>query len=169
MKSIRKAIIKELSVIMGLIAEAQQFLKESRVDQWQNGYPSADIIRHDINQGNGYVVTNLGDIVAFATVIFSEEPTYRTIYNGAWLTDGDYAVIHRIAVSNQYKGKGVGRNLLQSVEQMAIERQLKSVRIDTHEDNLSMQRLIRKMDYCYCGEIFLKDGQKRIAFEKIIG
>ena len=44
----------------------------------------------------------------------------------------------------------------------------KSIKVDTHEQNLSMQKLLRKNNFEHCGIIYLQDNSKRIAFEKIL-
>ena len=41
------------------------------------------------------------------------------------------------------------------------------MRIDTHEENKGMQKLISQLGYKYCGIIVLESGDKRLAFEKI--
>ena len=41
-----------------------------------------------------------------------------------------------------------------------------SVRMDTHHDNLSMQSFLTKYGFKYCGEITLKSGALRRAYEK---
>jgi hypothetical protein len=41
------------------------------------------------------------------------------------------------------------------------------MRIDTHEDNMGMQQLLKKLGYSYCGVIFLGNEDKRLAFEKL--
>ena len=43
-----------------------------------------------------------------------------------------------------------------------------SVRIDTHEDNIPMQNMIEKNGFKKCGIIYLLDGNKRLAYEKIV-
>ncbi|MDR2979235.1 MAG: GNAT family N-acetyltransferase [Bacteroidales bacterium] len=166
MNTFRPATPGDLSAIMPLIADAQRFLRSMGVDQWQNGYPSEEIIRQDIERKNGYVLTVAEGIIAFATVIFSEEPTYQIIYEGTWLSDSEYGVIHRMAVADAHKRKRVGESMFRFIEKMACERQISSMRIDTHEDNIPMQRLIRKTGYAYCGVIYLADGNKRLAFQK---
>ena len=45
---------------------------------------------------------------------------------------------------------------------------IKSMRIDTHEKNLGMQGLLKKLGYHYCGVIYLENNDKRLAFEKLI-
>ncbi|MDL2308063.1 GNAT family N-acetyltransferase [Bacteroidales bacterium OttesenSCG-928-B11] len=165
---LKKASSGNLLAIMRIIAEAQQFLKSLGVDQWQNGYPSEEIINNDIEHGNGYILTVADEVVAFATVIFAEEPTYANIYDGQWLTGSEYAVIHRMAVANTHKEKGYGQAVYREIERMALTRKTPSLRVDTHEDNIPMQKLITKSGYTYCGVIYLMDGSKRIAFERIV-
>ena len=41
-------------------------------------------------------------------------------------------------------------------------------RIDTHNDNHSMQKFLYKNGFALCGNIILKSGAPRIAFEKIL-
>lgn len=41
------------------------------------------------------------------------------------------------------------------------------IKVDTHEENISMQKLLKKNNFKYCGIIYLEDKSKRIAFEKI--
>ena len=45
-------------------------------------------------------------------VSFEEDKTYKNIYNGEWLNNGDYAVIHRIAVSENSKGNGIASTII---------------------------------------------------------
>ena len=44
-------------------------------------------------------------MVAYAAIIFGIEPAYNDI-KGKWLTNGEYATVHRVAVSETLKGKG---------------------------------------------------------------
>lgn len=39
------------------------------------------------------------------------------------------------------------------------------VRIDTHRDNKTMQHVILKNGFEYCGIIYLKNGEQRLAYE----
>ena len=42
------------------------------------------------------------------------------------------------------------------------------MRIDTHVDNTGMQNLLLKLNYNYCGIIYLENGDLRLAYEKLI-
>lgn len=164
----RKANKTDINEIMDIIQQAQAYFKTSGIDQWQNNYPNEQTISNDIDKGNSYVLTKDNQVVATAAIIFDKDITYDNIYEGQWLSDNEYAVIHRIAVDNRYKGLGLATEIIKKVEQFCANNGVKSIRIDTHEQNLSMQRLLKKSDFKYCGVIYLQEGNKRIAFEKIL-
>ena len=95
-----------------------------------------------------------------------KEETYDKIYDGKWLSNGDYAVIHRIAVDNTYKGLGLSHKIIKYTEDKCKENNVHSIKVDTHEENIPMQKLLTKNGLEYCGIIYLEDGGKRVAFEK---
>ena len=43
-----------------------------------------------------------------------------------------------------------------------------TLRIDTHEDNKTMQALLTKNGFSYCGIIHLENGDPRLAYQKTI-
>lgn len=163
----RKTIKKDVENVMEIINQAQDYFKENGIDQWQNGYPNADTIYEDIKNDNSYVLENENEILATSMVSFEEDKTYKKIYDGKWLSDGKYAVIHRIAVSEKSKGLGIASNIIGFVEDLCKEKEINSIKIDTHKDNISMQRLLEKNGFKYCGIIYLEDKNERIAFEKL--
>ena len=165
---IRKAVKSDVNNIMKIIKQAQEYFKNQGIDQWQNNYPNIDTINSDILNGNNYVMIKDNDIVATAVIIFDGEETYNNIYEGQWLTNSNYTTIHRIAVNNNYKGLGLSKIFKNKIEEFSLNKNIHSIRVDTHKDNISMQKLLNKCDFEYCGIINLKDGSKRIAFEKII-
>lgn len=97
------------------------------------------------------------------------EPTYDTIYQGAWGTEApEYAFLHRIAVSGACKGKGAPSWFFQELERQARERGLPCLRGDTHRENKIMQRVMEKNGLSCRGVIYLEDGGERLAFEKLL-
>ena len=93
-----------------------------------------------------------------------------TTIEGNWKTKNNatYGVIHRMAVSNKFRGKGIAKFIFFQCEQFLKQNNIKSMRIDTHEKNLGMQGLLKKLGYHYCGVIYLENNDKRLAFEKLI-
>ena len=97
------------------------------------------------------------------------ESTYSNL-DGSWLTPENtkYGVIHRMAVGNKFRNLGIAKFIFKKCELNLQQNDIASMRIDTHEDNKGMQGLLKKLGYVYCGIIFLKSGDKRLAFEKVL-
>ena len=165
----QQAILSQLPHIMEIISEAQAYLRANNIPQWQDGYPNSEVIRADIEGGDSYVITDKqGQVVATAALKFGGDPNYMQIYEGTWKSSGDYGALHRIAICDSYKGQGVAGQIIDALIQICLERRIFSIRVDTHQENLSMQRMLKKHGFAYCGQIFLADGSPRIAFEKIL-
>jgi len=157
--------------IMEIINDAKALLKSLEIDQWQNGYPNSEQIENDIKNNESFVVVNNANEI-MATTMFTtrKEPTYKIIENGSWIVSEDepYGVIHRLAMSKDFRGKGIAKFIFNELHLKLKEENIKSLKIDTHEENLGMQSLIKKMGYKYCGIIYTGYGAKRLAFEKEI-
>lgn len=166
----RAAEILDIDGIMQIIGQAQEYMKSCEIDQWQNNYPNEESIKLDIDNKYGYILEDEGEIVSTGALSFDGEETYDTIYEGQWKTKSDalYGVIHRVAVANNRKGQGTAGILFGKLEEICVEKKRKSIRIDTHKDNKSMQAFLLKNGFIYCGIIYLKDGNERLAFEKIL-
>ena len=163
---LRKAAFSELPVIWIILQEAIEQRKRDGSEQWQNGYPNEQTVQDDINNDYAYVLIDNDLIVAYAAIIFGEETAYNDI-KGKWLTNIDYAVVHRVATSNAVKGKGVATLLFLLIEDRCMKQQIYSIKVDTNFDNIPMLKILDKLNYTYCGEIFFV-GAPRKAFEKVL-
>ncbi len=163
---LRKAIYNEISVIWEIIQQAIEQRKQDGSAQWQNGYPNEQTIHDDITNGYAHVLIDNNSIVAYAAIIFGEEPAYNNII-GQWLSYGDYVVIHRVATSNSVKKSGVATHLFKLIEDLCIAQKVYSIKVDTNFDNVPMLRILDKLSYIYCGEVFFRDSARK-AYEKIL-
>lgn len=157
--------------IMKIIDDAKHYLASKNIDQWQNGYPNEKQIRNDIANQESYVVVNADGSVMGTTMFTTDsEPTYRVIEGGEWIIDESkpYGVIHRMAVNDDFRGFGVAKYIFEQCHSMLTKQGIQSLKIDTHEENLAMQSLIKGQGYQYCGIIYTGYGAKRLAFEKIL-
>lgn len=164
----RRTGFEDIDTVLLIIGQAQNYLKEQGIDQWQNGYPDRDTIVDDIQKGYGYVLLKDDIVAGTVAVTFNGEKTYNSIYEGEWISDREYATIHRIAVDDQCKGSGLASRIIRYIEQMCRTRDVRSIRVDTHRKNRSMQRMLMKNGFQYCGIIYLEDHSERIVFEKIV-
>lgn len=160
---IRKAYKNDIKNILPLLENAKEFLKENSIDQWQGDYPNQDSIIEDIKNEIAYVYDNDG-ILGYFSLCFNGEATYDKIYDGKWLTDKKYGVMHRVCVSKDAKKQGVAHKMIDYCSKKAKEK-CYNMRIDTHEDNTPMNNLIKKSGYIYCGIVRVDGGAKRKAYE----
>ncbi len=150
----------QLPRILEIYENARRFMRGSgNMTQWAGGYPPVDLLREDLQRSRLYVCTEGEAVLAVFCYFEGEDPTYRQIFEGAWQNDCPYGVIHRIAVAEQ--GKGVAAFCFAH----CFER-CKNLKIDTHADNLPMQRALEKNGFVRCGVIHLENGDPRIAFQK---
>ncbi|MCD8200869.1 MAG: GNAT family N-acetyltransferase [Clostridia bacterium] len=163
--SYRQARIEDLSAIMDIYVNAQEYMEKNGNPQWVKGFPAEDDIRGGIYGGIIYVVTCRDEIAEVFSVV-NHDDNYDTI-DGKWLTDGSYLAVHRHAVAEKYRGQGAAKfALTKAAPEIARERGRKSLRLDTHEKNLPMLSLLTSCGAVMCGTVTLmRDGSKRIAFE----
>jgi hypothetical protein len=163
---LRKASLSEIIPIWEILQQAIEQRRQDGSEQWQNGYPNQQTVHNDLTNGYGYVITDNDVIIAYAAIIFGVEPAYNEI-KGQWLTTGNYVVVHRVATSNSVKGQGVATTLFKLLEDLAIENNIFSIKVDTNFDNIPMLKLLERLNYSYCGEVFFH-GASRKAFEKVL-
>ncbi|MGI5979012.1 MAG: GNAT family N-acetyltransferase [Oscillospiraceae bacterium] len=168
----RAATLAELDSIMELAEDARRFLRASGVDQWQDDYPASGDFEADIAQGKCEAFFMDGELAGIITVLPGPESDYANIYDGAWRSERPYCSLHRVIVSEKYRGKGVGTEMFSYAENIARALSCGSLRVDTHRDNRAMRGLIEKSGFIYCGVIYLDgdpdNGIERVAYEKLL-
>lgn len=157
--NIRKATQEDLSEILKIYEHARKFMAlHGNPNQWGKTNPPVERVKQDIAEQKCHLCIQDKEIAGVFYFAQEEDSTYQKI-NGAWLSNRPYAVVHRIAVGANHSG--VATYCLN----WAYE-QYHNIRIDTHEDNIPMQHLLKKLGFSYCGEITIADGSPRIAFQK---
>lgn len=160
---IRHAVTEDIKTITGIFESARTFMrKNGNHVQWAGSYPGEENVIDDIKLGTGYVVEEDGQILGYFCFFVGEEPTYDVIYDGEWLRDEEYGVIHRIASGQNRKGVGT----------FAVNwcfNQHPDIRIDTHRSNIPMINMLTAAGFEKCGIIYCADGEdrERIAFQKV--
>jgi len=162
----RKAETRDTDVIWEILQQAIQKRKEEGSDQWQDGYPNPHVIASDISKGIGFVLVVNEQIAGYTAIDINDEPAYDEI-EGTWLTNDDFVVFHRAAISKDFVGKGLANLLFQCIENYALDNQIYSVKADTNFDNEPMLYLFNKLGYTYCGEVYFR-GSPRKAYEKVL-
>lgn len=164
---LQQATNKDITKIMQIINQAKQLLKEDGNPQWQNGRPNQEIITTDIVKKQAYCLMVDQQIDGIAILQTTPETTYAKI-DGAWHQEHlQYATIHRIAISANFRGQHLGQFFMSNLISQGKLKGINNFRIDTHPVNLRMQKLIKKTGFKYRGTIQIdqtKDGL-RYAYE----
>ncbi len=160
---IRKAVVNDLPVLMELFEAGKRIMRQSgNTKQWTNGYPGKDLISNDIKNGYCHVCIDEKErIIGTFAFIKGADPTYATIYQGAWRNDEKpYATIHRLASTED--SHGVAEACINWCSQ-----QIDNLRADTHRDNHILQHILTKHGFHYCGIIYLLNGEERLAYQRV--
>lgn len=149
-----------MAAIMNVMAAAKQIMRQNgNMHQWVEGYPSEAVISADMDRAGGFVVEDDGEVVGYFAFLPSPEPTYARIFEGEWLDDEPYHVVHRIASYPQVHG------VFSSIMDFCFSHD-SNIRIDTHRANTIMQHNMKKHGFSYCGIIYLVSGDERLAYQR---
>lgn len=154
---VKKTEAEDIDEVMRIFDYARRRMAESgNPNQWIDGYPSRDVITGDIESGNSYKIEIDGRIAGVFTFIIGDDPTYGII-EGEWLNSNPYGTIHRIAAAPGATG----------IADICLEycrKQIRNIRVDTHEDNIPMLGWIQNRGFAFCGIIHCHNGSPRKAF-----
>ena len=157
---IRIARESDLSEILQIYAYARSFMAANgNPNQWGKTNPPRETLEADIAEEKLYVALKKDTICGVFFFDLGEDPTYRKIYDGTWLSDAPYGTIHRVA---SWGSGGVFAACVEFCLQKCSH-----LRIDTHADNHIMQHVIEKAGFQRRGIIYIADGTPRIAYERI--
>lgn len=165
---IKKAEKQHLPQMMEIIEDAKTLLKKDGSSQWQDGYPDQTALQMDIDKGDCYLLMVDDEIAGTATLVAGEDPNYAVIYEGEWQEASlPYAAIHRIAISGKFRGLQLGKLFFSNLISLAYAKGIEHIRIDTHEINQRMQKLVLSFGFTYRGIIYVSAGieGKRKAYE----
>jgi GNAT superfamily N-acetyltransferase len=163
---LRPAIEKDLPNIWSILQKAILRRKAEGSNQWQDGYPNPSVIQNDLDNLWAFVLEEQGIILGYAAIIYAGEPAYDEI-DGQWLSNQAYAVVHRVAICEQAVGKGWGNFIFEKIEELVLQNQIFSIKVDTNFDNYAMLKILEKRAFSYCGKVYFR-GSERWAFEKLL-
>lgn len=160
--TIRNAVPGDLPRIEEIYAYARAFMaKTGNPNQWGKTNPPHEWLVEDIRKELLHVIEDEKGIHGVFYFYIGDDPTYGKIEDGAWHYDEPYGTIHRIASDGS---GGILRTAVEFCSQM-----IDHVRIDTHHDNVIMQRAVAKLGFKRSGIIHLANGSPRIAYELFTG
>lgn len=162
----RKANPSETTAIWNILQQAIVRRKNDGSNQWQDGYPNLKVVENDVEKEQAFVLLDGKTVIGYTAILINNEPAYKSI-DGKWLTNDDFVVIHRVAIAENYLGKGLAKKILSYVEEFALQNNIYSIKADTNFDNFAMMKIFENLGYTLCGEVLLR-GTPRKAYEKVL-
>jgi GNAT superfamily N-acetyltransferase len=162
---IRPATSADIPALLDLIKRVVPLMHESGNFQWDEHYPNETVFSDDIAKQQLWIALVEAQLAGLAALTEDQEPEYAQV--GFDLSERAI-VTHRLAVDPAFQGKGVAVALLNQAEQLALDRGIAFLRVDTNSENQATQRLFPKLGYQYAGEITLgfRPGLRFLAYEK---
>ena len=164
---IRKAQISDLENIMKMYKSCVAGMIKNGIDQWDDTYPNTETIAQDLKNQTYYVAEETGEIIGGINIDKNQDPTYLDIN---WQDPSNqFLVVHRLGVKEENWGDGIGKFLMIFTEEVVIEKDLKSIRLDTYSGNPKAMEFYIRLGYRELGTIHLKPNKNEYyCFEKII-
>ncbi|GAB3914253.1 GNAT family N-acetyltransferase [Larkinella knui] len=163
--TVRLATLKDIPDLLQLLRHVVPIMQASGNFQWDEHYPNAAVFEKDIEQNQLWVADLDGKPVGVAAITTDQEPEYAQV---GWDLSETAIVVHRLAVDPDVRGRGIAAQLLAQAENVARQRGINVLRIDTNTQNEATQRLFPKAGYEFAGEIGLgfRPGLRFYCYEK---
>lgn len=162
---IRPATTEDLDAMEEIINQAKAYLAEQGSPQWQNGYgPNREKMAADIANGESYVLIADDKVAGVSALMAGTDPVYTSIKEGTWEEKyPEYLSIHKIAVDQGIRGQGISKLFLQLLITVGRTIGYRDLRIDTHEMNTIMQKVILSVGFNYRGIVTfpIPDGERK--------
>lgn len=164
---IRQARLEDYQAILGIYKAAREYMAATgNAQQWGTTKPVPSTVKADIELGQSFVGVDEDDTLHFVFACLEwEDPTYAKI-DGSWPNDEPYLTIHRVASDGTMHSTFT--QVIEFVKARAAQRGISNIRIDTHDDNATMQHCILKAGFTYCGTIYLENGDPRRAYQLVL-
>ena len=163
----------DLEAVMRVTADAKAVLRQRGIGQWLDEYPGRNDFVKDIEKHELYLIFHGQELAGFFSLSAEEEPAFASIRDGKWTEGISACVLHRVALSAEYRGSGLAQFLMKAAEKQAEVIGYHCIRTDTHKKNKPMLNLLRNLGYRYRGNVFYIEEAShgrdpvRQAYEKI--
>ncbi len=154
-------------VLHNLKASNQKLLSQG-IYQWDDAYPSKELLEADIRQQAMYVGFEENRVIASVSVDTQQPNAYSEI---SWKPSTvNPLMVHRLCVLPEKQGQGVGRKMLEFVEMYSIKQGHDCIRVDVHAKNVAALATYENRGFKRLGEVFFPRREVPfVCLEKILG
>lgn len=155
----RKANREDVPAVARLARLVAGDLHRLGIDQWSDVYPLAVHFEADVQKDGLYVFEEGGVLHGACAILPENDPPYRTIP----FSIGEAIVIHRVMVEPTRMRGGIGKAMFSFADDLARQKNVPWIRVDTHPDNFRMRAFLEKAGF---REVGYMASIHRIGYEK---
>lgn len=119
-------------------------------------YPSSETVKEGIDTDSLFVCTENERITGVFILNTDPGGDYAAGDWSVFIPEGEYMVIHALAVDPDFSRKGVGRRMVEFCMDYAKENGYKAIRLDAVPKNLPARHMYESLGFRFAGEKDLK-------------
>jgi ribosomal protein S18 acetylase RimI-like enzyme len=164
---IDKVSLSELSDALKIYRSCVCQHKKSGFNQWDENYPSKEVVKRDILKGYLFGAYSESKLVALIAITKDEPKEYKEV---GWKERSSFLIIHRLCVHELFLRKGIAKMLMTFAEKLAKNQNYLSIRLDTFSLNLGAVLFYEKSGYSKVGYVNFpkREDADYTCFEKEI-
>lgn len=152
----RKAKASDLDEIVRLFRAAVRRMDEQGIPQWDEIYPSAEVLSDDLARNELYAGFAERKIVCAFVLSPRCDPEYALAH---WRRpEMDYCVIHRLCVHPDFQNRRAAARAMAFIENTLRSEGFRAVRLDAFSRNPYALRLYERLGYEKIGEATFRKG-----------
>lgn len=154
----------QLSDAFSIIESVIDKMNAEQIFQWDEHYPTCEIIEEDIDNGHAFGFFQLDELGGY--IVLNEE--YSPEYNSLEWKDknGTALIVHRLSIKADCQGQGIAKQLMMFAEEYAINRGNSSIRLDAFLHNKAALSLYDNLGYTKVGTVTFRKGEF-YCYEKV--
>jgi len=166
--TITKAKISDLNQLHMLTKSCAKNMIDNGIFQWNEMYPSNEILEKDIELGQIWKLEERKIIAGIIVLTEIEDAAYKNV---KWLTKNyKNLYIHRLAVHPNFQGKGYAQKLMNFAEDFSKENKYNSIRLDTFSQNKRNLQFYEQRNYTKLEAIYFPKQSEHpfYCYEKVL-
>jgi ribosomal protein S18 acetylase RimI-like enzyme len=166
--NILKCELADLEKMYSITKSCGEHLIEKGIFQWNENYPSKEVLQKDIKLLQIWKLEVENEIVGIMVLTEIEDEEYDSVQ---WLTNNKPNLfIHRLSINPIFQGKGYAQKLMNFAENFAVENHYASIRLDTFSQNKKNQYFYEQRNYVKLESIYFPNQSEFpfYCYEKVL-
>jgi len=161
---IKKLSSNQLSDAFSIIESVIAKMNAEQIFQWDEQYPSREIIEEDINNGHAFGFFQSDELRGYIVLNENYSPEYNSL---EWKSKNGIAlIVHRLSIKANCQGQGIAKQLMIFAEEYAINKGYSSIRLDAFLHNKAALSLYENLGYTKVGTVTFRKGRFN-CYEKL--